>query len=425
MKEFARTRNIDLKYFVDGANFVISKMHFNPENNFYTTLGVSHTAADEEIRERWKKLMLLYHPDRQAGEWVSERAKKVNEAYSELKDAQRRAEYDRTIRVIRQDHGNEGTATPRPPAARTGFSKRQSSFVAKSPLLRYMPRILIGLYIVFALGVIAFLYIRDRSPMLEEELTPRAESGRGLRSDGAEVKRTETEGQTTNRQVLLGEMKPPQGPHSGEVKPSSHLSPDRPRDNYARAKAAGSVPGDTEAAARRGVRPVSLVNAERQADEPSRRDQQRPVRQPAQGPNSAEPGTPVSYEKKTPEPVQQRQGLTAEDIVVFMKSYSEAYEKGDLERFMSHFSLSLRENNANYAAVRNLYKKTFQEKIEHYRLMDLKIKINDNHALVSATYNLNRYSSPKGEWLNYTGRVKWKIVKEGEALKITSAEYDY
>jgi DnaJ-domain-containing protein 1 len=83
IRSFAQKKSLDLKYLVDGANFVISKMQFNPEKNHYITLGLSRTASGDTIRERWKRLMLLYHPDRQEGseEWVSERAKKVNEAY--------------------------------------------------------------------------------------------------------------------------------------------------------------------------------------------------------------------------------------------------------------------------------------------------------------------------------------------------------
>jgi hypothetical protein len=71
IRHFAQKKSLDLKYLVDGANFVISKMHFNPEKNHYITLGLSRTASSDTIRERWKRLMLLYHPDRQEGseEW--------------------------------------------------------------------------------------------------------------------------------------------------------------------------------------------------------------------------------------------------------------------------------------------------------------------------------------------------------------------
>jgi len=42
-----------------------------PEENFYITLGLPRNASPEEIRQRWKNLMLLYHPDKQTGdeEW--------------------------------------------------------------------------------------------------------------------------------------------------------------------------------------------------------------------------------------------------------------------------------------------------------------------------------------------------------------------
>ena len=128
---FARRHDIDLKYLVDGANFVISKMHFNPESNYYITLGLSQNVSHENIRERWKKLMLLYHPDRQGGDdsWVSERAKKVNEAYSVLKDNEKRQSFDR--RLLEQ-----ATVRKPVPQSRTGpgaASSRSGRKISRNP----------------------------------------------------------------------------------------------------------------------------------------------------------------------------------------------------------------------------------------------------------------------------------------------------
>lgn len=63
--------------------------------NYYSILGVSKTASQDEIKKAYRKLALKYHPDRNEGdEKASEMFKKISEAYSVLSDEQKRSEYD-------------------------------------------------------------------------------------------------------------------------------------------------------------------------------------------------------------------------------------------------------------------------------------------------------------------------------------------
>lgn len=59
--------------------------------DYYSILGVSKNASQDEIRKAYKKQSMQHHPDRGGDE---EQFKRVNEAYSTLKDPQKRAEYD-------------------------------------------------------------------------------------------------------------------------------------------------------------------------------------------------------------------------------------------------------------------------------------------------------------------------------------------
>jgi len=59
--------------------------------DYYSILGVPKNASDQDIRKAYKKQSMQHHPDRGGNE---EQFKKVNEAYSTLKDPQKRAAYD-------------------------------------------------------------------------------------------------------------------------------------------------------------------------------------------------------------------------------------------------------------------------------------------------------------------------------------------
>ncbi|HYB97498.1 MAG TPA: DnaJ C-terminal domain-containing protein [Vicinamibacterales bacterium] len=63
--------------------------------DYYTTLGVSKTATDKEIKQAFRKLARKYHPDVNPGDKGAEtRFKEVNEANEVLSDPEKRKKYD-------------------------------------------------------------------------------------------------------------------------------------------------------------------------------------------------------------------------------------------------------------------------------------------------------------------------------------------
>lgn len=63
--------------------------------DYYEMLGVSKTAAEEEIKKAYRAKALQYHPDKNQGNAAAEEMfKKINEAYSVLSDPAKRAQYD-------------------------------------------------------------------------------------------------------------------------------------------------------------------------------------------------------------------------------------------------------------------------------------------------------------------------------------------
>ncbi len=66
------------------------------KQDYYETLKVSRNAKEADLKAAYRKLAMKYHPDRNPGDSDAEhRFKEISEAYDVLKDAQKRAAYDR------------------------------------------------------------------------------------------------------------------------------------------------------------------------------------------------------------------------------------------------------------------------------------------------------------------------------------------
>ena len=74
--------------------------------DYYQTLGVSKDASEKELKSAYKKLSMQHHPDRTGGD--DAKFKQINEAYSTLKDPQKRQEYDNPQPQFSQGFGPNG-----------------------------------------------------------------------------------------------------------------------------------------------------------------------------------------------------------------------------------------------------------------------------------------------------------------------------
>ena len=465
---FARRHDIDLKYLVDGANFVISKMHFNPESNYYITLGLSQNVSSEEIRERWKKLMLLYHPDRQGGDnsWVSERAKKVNEAYSILKDNEKRQSFDRRLR--------EQTMTRKPvPQPRTNpgaASSRSGRKISRDPewdrKKKNIPKLLVGAYLIAAVVFLGYIYLQNDTEPLESALSRRE----GLSAQTNLISGAASVEEKSNSTVPVGPHHPTGNRDKGSINPQSLLvasphskgqktQPHSEMPKHGKAGLAASpaapenAPENVRIAARQETgtdkvvvrgdsapkktmpfvpQPTSGTVLGRQA-RPQEPEPKLSVQlfkdMPAADYSTRKPEPPRSFGQKAPSahpaPNVQTAELTHEEVEDFMKHYSSAYSRGDLNTFMSFLSKSVVENNRlRYNEVREAYRETFSEKIDYYRVNKMIIMLNGQSANISGYYDLNRYTSTEDRWIRYSGRIQWNISKENNELKIISINYD-
>ena len=66
------------------------------KRDYYEILGVQVSASEADMKAAFRKLAMVHHPDRNPGDKDCEhRFKEINEAYDVLKDANKRAAYDR------------------------------------------------------------------------------------------------------------------------------------------------------------------------------------------------------------------------------------------------------------------------------------------------------------------------------------------
>ena len=66
------------------------------DKDFFGILGVSRDASEEEIKKSYRKIAMLYHPDRNPGnKEAEEKFKLASEAYEVLRDPEKREIYDR------------------------------------------------------------------------------------------------------------------------------------------------------------------------------------------------------------------------------------------------------------------------------------------------------------------------------------------
>lgn len=83
-----------------------------PNINPYEILGVKHDASEQEIKQAYLKLARRFHPDKAAmdkKQKYQEFFKLVSQAYNLVKNAKRRAEYDKTILLLKQMSGDHFT----------------------------------------------------------------------------------------------------------------------------------------------------------------------------------------------------------------------------------------------------------------------------------------------------------------------------
>src|ERR1041384_4408178 len=81
-------------------------LRYDPDNDFYTVLGVAPTATLDEIHRAYRQRAKLVHPDlnRERREWAHDQFQRLNSAHDILGDLALRTDYDQKRRLHQEIH---------------------------------------------------------------------------------------------------------------------------------------------------------------------------------------------------------------------------------------------------------------------------------------------------------------------------------
>ncbi|HWR59077.1 MAG TPA: type II and III secretion system protein, partial [Thermodesulfovibrionales bacterium] len=112
------------------------------------------------------------------------------------------------------------------------------------------------------------------------------------------------------------------------------------------------------------------------------------------------------------------------EVILFVLDYTRAYEDGDIDKFMSFYSLSAVENNRmRYNEIRQTYRKNFENKRYAYTLEDMKLYESGDNVILSGKYGIQEVQgNDRGPIIQ--GDIRWNLKREKGGLKIIKVDYD-
>lgn len=445
-RKYLENNHLDRIFITDMIKQVLHRLHFNRENDHYLTLGLPRNASEEDIHRRWRDLIIIYHPDRNLNDrTASECAKRINEAYSILKDPDRRALYDRKLLG--------STIIPKGPVKKKEGNRKVHYGMTLSPeSRRIISRIVKVSLFLFPVAIITMVFIDQRSQVfdlynysrtgdMDNVKMARPENGdEQIQEDKAGKTVVNREANEKGYKHISGDEKKTPSPGSKEGRTPGTLSP-APSVDYS------GITNETEHGAYR--EPVDL----RKPSETSLAL--------AGAANIADGAETVKKEKKDtgaiqddktdlssknaggiPEEVHAQKsnmGNTSkkeeisqlnrpvtltEKINTFLMAYRQAYNRGDHKEFMSLYSINAIENGMTYDEIKRLYREYFRgDRYNSIEINNIQIIERSDGIIVFGRYRL--YKLKGGSILSSEeGNVKWTLARDGNYLRIIRSEYD-
>lgn len=155
------------------ARQLVARWFLASEATLYASLGVAPDCTHEMLRENYRRLMGLVHPDTRPTGFPEDSASRVNMAYSVLADAERRASYDASMAMLTQQSPPPSQQATSSVASRARTSQRDGifdRFRAAVPQVRFGSGLLaIAGFMLLPIGYALYaLASRDIQPQIVE-----------------------------------------------------------------------------------------------------------------------------------------------------------------------------------------------------------------------------------------------------------------
>lgn len=148
--EIAKLMDLPAGQVKEIADSIITRLLFNKTRDPFISLGLRHDSSLPEAHHRWKRLITLYHPDKQKDAGMTDdRAKRINEAFAELSWKKR------------DGIGAESNTVRREMGVRTARAEDKAAIMKASfRHAKYIPFVILGLTVMLAISMLAYCISR-------------------------------------------------------------------------------------------------------------------------------------------------------------------------------------------------------------------------------------------------------------------------
>lgn len=164
-----KRRDVDIEEAARLALVLLEKLLFENRENPYTVLGLSRSATEEKVEKRYKRLVSIFHPDRQYAdaEWLHRCTERLNTAYDRIRRGDTGSVSALSSGVRANGSKSRSTAKSGTSGSTSGYTYGESESdverVVRSTLgsaRSFQIKVFSGLVLVAAV-VVGYLYLLD------------------------------------------------------------------------------------------------------------------------------------------------------------------------------------------------------------------------------------------------------------------------
>jgi hypothetical protein len=394
--------------------------------DYYKILKVKETATEEEIREKWIKLMRKLHPDLRVAEATEDkRIKEINEAYQVLKFSSTRAQYDLKRAYDRKKRRAYGWRLSFPIGILIVFLIIGTVIFRSSTNPR---NVKVAMNVIHVPNVLNEPNVIHTDASTHDQIDALTDLRKNPSTPNHIV--TSKHSRTASTQPRIDPSPPPPlSPRNASPVLNDPNSLNGPND--LNEPSGPNVPNDLTVTASMQPRINASTPPALSPPNPS------PVPNDPNSPNGPNVLNDLTISASTHDRIDasthdqiaasppQPPIATEQEVQQFLANYTKRYTQKDLDDFLSLFSSKAIQNHQDgLKQIRTIYKTFFnQSEGIQYDMEGIKIEIYQNGVEIKARYKVVQLLKRSGEKKIWKGDIRWRLVKEDGTLKILFLDY--